>query len=52
LIEFIQFIDASAKTPSFLKGIDRAKIEVDDTFGAYVFESTEIWPSSEVLYKR
>jgi hypothetical protein len=43
LMEFAEFIDNCAKTPSFLSGIDKARVVIDDSFGAKVIETTEIW---------
>ena len=52
LVEFLPFIDNIAKSPSFLSGIDRAKVDVDDTFGAVVFDGNNAWEKSEVEFKQ
>lgn len=46
VMEFGNFIDNCAKTPSFLKGFDRAKVEVEETCGAKVFESNTVWTNT------
>lgn len=54
LAEFPLFIESSAKTPSFLKGIDRAKISYEDTCGAFVFDANEVWcknPANDFAYE-
>jgi hypothetical protein len=54
LTEFALFIENSAKTPSFLKGIDRAKITYEETCGAFVFDTNEIWsqdPTTNFTYE-
>jgi hypothetical protein len=43
LVEFADFIENSAKTPSFLYVFDRAKVEIDETCGSYVFETNDVW---------
>jgi hypothetical protein len=52
-MEFAKFMDNSAKTPSFLKTIDRATIEVDETCGCGVFEIDDVWTTeNETTYKK
>jgi hypothetical protein len=46
LFELIPFIEASAKTPSFLKSFDRVSINVDDTLRINFFTTSEVWPAS------
>ena len=46
LFEFIGFMQKMAKTPSFLQGIDRAIVEVEETCGACVFDTSNVWPSN------
>ena len=46
IMEFALFMDNSAKTPSFLRSIDRAKVSVEDTCGAFVFDANEVWPAN------
>ena len=36
-------MDAFAKTPSFLKNIDKAKVRIEKTCGAKVFTSSTLW---------
>jgi hypothetical protein len=43
LFEFADFIENCAKTPSFLKALDRANIKIDKTCGSYVFETNDVW---------
>lgn len=43
LAEFVLFIESCAKTPSFLKSIDRAKLKYEETCGAFVFDENEVW---------
>lgn len=46
-MEFGNFIDNCAKTPSFLRVYDRAKVEVEETCGAKVFEANTIWTDTQ-----
>jgi hypothetical protein len=46
LFEFLQFMNNMAKTPSFLQGYDRARVEVEETCGACVFDTSNVWPSN------
>jgi hypothetical protein len=42
-MEFGQFMENSAKTQSFMGGLDRAKVKFDGSLGVIVFEKTEVW---------
>lgn len=43
VMEFGNFIENCAKTPSFLKVFDRSNVEVEETCGSKVFDHTTIW---------
>lgn len=51
VLEFGNFIENCAKSPSFLKDFDRATVYIEETCGAKVFESNVIWTnkSEEML---
>jgi hypothetical protein len=51
LLEFVNFMENCAKTPAFLAGYDRAKIDVVEECGAFVFTSTEVWSHDEAAFK-
>jgi hypothetical protein len=51
LFEFAGFMDNMAKTPSFIQGIDRARVEVEETCGACVFDTSNVWPSNVKDYQ-
>lgn len=42
-MEFADFMENSAKTPSFVKGINRAKVKLETHCGAFVFDYSDIW---------
>ena len=43
IYELASFMDAFAKTPSFLKNIDKAKVIIEKTCGAKVFTCSTLW---------
>lgn len=47
VMEFGNFIDNCAKTPSFLRVFDRAKVNVEETCGAKVFDANIIWTNTQ-----
>ena len=51
LIGVGDFIESCAKTPSFLAGYDRARVEVEDSCGSYVFTYTDVWAHDEADFK-
>ena len=38
-----EYIENSAKTPSFLQLYDRANIEIEEACGCFVFDSSKLW---------
>ena len=45
--EIANFFELAAKTPSFLIPHDIARVNIDDTCGAKVFDIDSLWSSKE-----
>lgn len=41
--EFAAFIESCSKTPSFLAGFDKAKLEIPEDSGVHAFENDKFW---------